>query len=73
MAAGSGTAAHRAAGAAALEHDDVDCITMLRLPDQMVIDGDRADLVDHNGAVGERGLAQHAVEQGGLPAAEEPG
>ena len=56
-----------------MQHHDVEAVARLHPLDQVMVDRDRADLVDEHGAVGELRLAQQAVEQRGLAAAEEAG
>jgi hypothetical protein len=62
-------AARAAAQAARGEDDDV----VVDLVDQMVIDGDFAELVDQHRRVGKRRLPQEMVEQGRLAGSEEAG
>ena len=60
---------HAAADAAGIEHDQ----TLVDLFHQMVVDADRAELVDQHRAAVHLRLAQQVVEQGGLAGTEEAG
>jgi len=62
-------AAHRAAQAAARQHDHA----VADILHQQVIETDLAELVDEHGGVGERGIFKQLVEQRGLAGAEKTG
>ena len=62
-------AAKRAAQTTALQQDD----TVPNLPNQQMVEADLAEFIDDDGGLGERRVADQAVEQRGLAGAEEAG
>ena len=66
---GDEIAEHGAAKAAVFQHHD----GVVALRGERVIEPDLAELVDHHGGVGHRRIAQRAIEQRRLAAAEKAG
>ena len=62
-------AAKRAAQTTALKQDD----TVPNLPNQQMVEADFAEFIDDDGGLGERRIADQAVEQRGFAGAEEAG